>query len=266
LCRARFYSTDPSPPGQPAHQQFLPCACTSGHYKANRAAISSDRASCRAAPCQLLLPASTRTPVTLIHCLNVEGRSHAPFRPTSALPCASLYLLWLRSTRRTATPECPSNCAAGVPSLLGLTRRSSLDEGHRSELTRRCVMPFCSSLVAASPVPAFSIHSLTRPTQPQAPPEFHEPQRPLQLQPRPLLWPVIGDSPLLGCHCRGEPLTVSFPSLHRPKSDPRAAGVQLDHFPHPSHRRSPKSAGAAVAHAPWPPLPCFQFGPASFSP
>jgi hypothetical protein len=37
-------------------------------------------------------------------------------------------------------------------------------------------------------------------------------------------------------------------------------------FPTPSHRRSPESASAAIARAPWPPLPYFQFGPASFGP
>jgi hypothetical protein len=34
-------------------------------------------------------------------------------------------------------------------------------------------------------------------------------------------------------HCRGARSTVSFSSLHRPKSDPRAVGMHLGHFPHP---------------------------------
>jgi hypothetical protein len=123
-----------------------------------------------------------------------------------------------------------------------------------------------SSPTTASPVPAFSNHPLAWPARPQAPPESLEPRRPLQRQPRPLLWPAAGDSPPPERRCRGEPLTVSFPSLHHPKSDPRAGGVHLGHFPHPSHRRSPESAGAAVARAPWPPLPCFQIGLACFGP
>jgi hypothetical protein len=56
---------------------------------------------------------------------NIEGRSQAPFRPVSSLPRASLRLSWPPLMHRTATPECLSTCAMGVPSLLGLPPGSS---------------------------------------------------------------------------------------------------------------------------------------------
>jgi hypothetical protein len=64
-------------------------------------------------------------------------------------------------------------------------------------------------------------------------------------------------TPPLERRCRGELLTVSFPSFHRPKSDPRAAGVPLGLLPHslspPAHRNrsAPPPPRATAA------LPCF---------
>jgi hypothetical protein len=79
---------------------------------------------------------------------------------------------------------------------------------------------------------AFFIHSPARPTQPPAPLKSQEPRRPLQRQPRPLLRPATDDSPLPERHYRGELLTVSFPSFHRPKLNPRAGDVPLGLLPH----------------------------------
>jgi hypothetical protein len=45
--------------------------------------------------------------------------------------------------------------------------------------------------------------------------------------------------------------TVSFSSLHCPKSDPRAVGMHLGHFPHPL---SPLVTG--IGRRQWPGLPC----------
>jgi hypothetical protein len=70
--------------------------------------------------------------------------------------------------------------------------------------------------------------------------------------------------PLWPTTCRhGARAMVSFPSLHCPKSDPRAAGVHLDHIPHPlspsvtgisRHHRRPCASGQgspASLFSPW---------------
>jgi hypothetical protein len=65
-----------------------------------------------------------RSLVARIHCLNVEGRRQASFRPFSTLLRALLRLPW-PPPRKTSTPEFSSTRAAGVSSLLGPPRGSS---------------------------------------------------------------------------------------------------------------------------------------------
>jgi hypothetical protein len=64
-------------------------------------------------------------------------------------------------------------------------------------------------------------------------------------------------TPPLEPRCRGELLTVSFPSFHHPKSDPRAAGVLLGLLPHslspPARRNRPVPPPPRATAA----LPCF---------
>jgi hypothetical protein len=203
-----------------------------------------------------------------------RGTPHAPHRP-HALRCRP-YPLWRGFVEAKAFFASPSlapahltvdlcHVAASCAPTLATSGRATPRQppraplelgppprtiGRRSEPTTGDPAPSCSSPMATLPVSAFFIHSPARPTRPPVLPKSQEPRRPLQLQPRPLLWPTVDDTPPPERRYRGEPLTVSFPYLHHPKSDPRAAGVPLGLLP---HSLSPPVAGLASHHnpAPW---------------
>jgi hypothetical protein len=150
--------------------------------------------------------------------------------PSLAPACLAVHLC------HAAAPRAPTPATADRAT----PRRPPRTVGHRSKPTTGDPAPSCSSPAAASPVSAIFIHSLARPTWPPAPLEFEEPRRPLPRQPRPLLRTAADDSPPPERRCRGEPLTVSFPSLHRPKSDPlshRCSPHPTPPFPLTSGRR-----------------------------
>jgi hypothetical protein len=155
-----------------------------------------------------------------------------------------------------------SSCAAGATPSSSTGRLRRVDKvvvpGRVSEAA--------TVSMGAPALPDTSSHGTAPPTPPRAPPVLQTSLRATSQSPPPPddalhvvpLWPTA--------YRHGAHSTVSFPSLHRLKSDSRAVDMHLGHFPHPlsppvtgiSQRRHRPCAMATA--------PCFQFGPASFGP
>jgi hypothetical protein len=142
LGRARFYSTDPSPPRQPAHRPFPPCVRAPGRCKADCAAVNSVCASCPSRPPRVAHAAPPpRVPprTTLSPCARDRRKKPIPLSPS---PLSHLPLLPSRS----AAPVVPSHRnVAGVPRSPGLPMAFSTlpspRRGRRSKLSESRSMP-----------------------------------------------------------------------------------------------------------------------------
>jgi hypothetical protein len=202
LGRARFYSTDPSPPGQLAHWPFLPCVHALGRCKADRAA-----------PCHVLLPASTRSPcntastsvalVTLICCLNVEGRNQASFRPTSIPPRSAPMSLLLCALRRPSSHRLPRRRVLFSAMPVTIRERPAVNPSRPQASTPTGLKPTSSAFHCEHLNAASRPSGLTSP--PRASPRPHTPH-----------WPTIHANghqatPLIGAPTRPMHTTMQRP-------------------------------------------------------